>query len=251
MTARVSDYKDSLYYREYANDAPPQLSLVTRVVLASLPFFWSLYRPLRMPIALSMGSLRVWNTEEKWQKAGAVVALASTVFKFRTGQILTTVQDIVLGAKALKNCQNREEAVGRLIGMLNNLVYLALISRGGLELSIAAFAIQTVMNLVQSRDEFKKGRWIEGCADLLVAAIRLGQTHSQYQLLQRNREIEKAIRKLYVGELHEKWRFPSDHLPVGIEVNGVRILSWNVLNNAYIEWVTEKDSQGLNGSLIN
>lgn len=83
-----------------------------------------------------------------------------------------------------------------------------------------------------------------------MAVVRLEQTHSQCQQLRRNWEIEAAIKRFYVGELHERWQFPSDHLPVGIEVNGVRIISWNVLNNAYMEWVTDKDSQGLNDSLI-
>lgn len=250
MTARISDYKNSLYHREYKNDIPPpEAPLLKRVALASLPFL-CLNRSLRLPISLGMGSLRVWNTEDKWQKAGAAVALVSTFFKFRAGQILTTIQDIALEAQSLKNCPNKEEAGKHLLNILNNLIYLALISRGGLELSIVAFAIQTVVSLIQSRDEFKKDRWVEGCANLFMAVVRLGQTHTQYQQLKRNREIEAAIQKFHVGELHEKWRFPSDHLPVGIEVNGVRIISWNVLNNAYMEWVTDKDSQGLNGSLI-
>lgn len=54
----------------------------------------------------------------------------------------------------------------------------------------------------------------------------------------------------HIGELQEKWKFPSDHLPVGITVNGLNIASWNVLNTEYIDWVTEKNSQGLSRSLI-
>ncbi len=53
----------------------------------------------------------------------------------------------------------------------------------------------------------------------------------------------------YVGLLHEKWRFPSDHLPIGMTFDGLRIFSWNVLDAEYIDWVF-RDSQGLNGSLI-
>ena len=53
-----------------------------------------------------------------------------------------------------------------------------------------------------------------------------------------------------VGKLGPLWQFPSDHLPIGACVDGIEMVSWNVLNNAYMEWVTEKDSQGLNGSLI-
>ncbi|MDN3507639.1 MAG: hypothetical protein P0S94_01815 [Simkaniaceae bacterium] len=55
----------------------------------------------------------------------------------------------------------------------------------------------------------------------------------------------------YVGELHEKWNFPSDHLPIGMTADGMGVLSWNVLNNCYLEkWMYELDSQKLNGSLI-
>ncbi|MCH9613652.1 MAG: hypothetical protein SP1CHLAM54_06570 [Chlamydiia bacterium] len=54
----------------------------------------------------------------------------------------------------------------------------------------------------------------------------------------------------YVGKLAEKWQFPSDHLPIGITVDGTHILSWNVLDEAYMDWVIEKNSQGLSPSLI-
>jgi len=53
----------------------------------------------------------------------------------------------------------------------------------------------------------------------------------------------------HVGELQEKWQFPSDHLPIGMTVDGVHLASWNVLNSAYMNWVLE-NSQGLSRSLI-
>ncbi len=54
----------------------------------------------------------------------------------------------------------------------------------------------------------------------------------------------------YVGELQERWQFPSDHLPIGMTLDGIHITSWNVLDADYMSWVTEKDSQGLKRSLI-
>lgn len=54
----------------------------------------------------------------------------------------------------------------------------------------------------------------------------------------------------YVGELQERWQFPSDHLPIGMTYNGINFASWNVLDTAYIDWVIEKNSQGLSRSLI-
>ena len=58
----------------------------------------------------------------------------------------------------------------------------------------------------------------------------------------------------YVGELGSKWTFCSDHLPVGAQVFTkdecfFSVVSWNVLNKAYISWV-EKDTQGLKNSSI-
>lgn len=149
----------------------------------------------------------------------------------------------------LRTAENFEEASKSLTKIISNLVYLALISYGGLELSIIAFALQAAVSLIQSKDEFGKGRYIEGVANLLMAAIRLKQCHTQYRELKRNWEIEAAIKRIYVGLPHDKWQFPSDHLPVGVEVDGVKIISWNVLNNAYMKWIHD-DSQGLKGSLI-
>lgn len=54
----------------------------------------------------------------------------------------------------------------------------------------------------------------------------------------------------YVGELQERWQFPSDHLPIGMTFDDVNIASWNVLDADYMSWVTEKDSQGLKRSMI-
>lgn len=59
-----------------------------------------------------------------------------------------------------------------------------------------------------------------------------------------------APRGTYVGELQEKWQFPSDHLPVGMTLDGLKIGSWNVLNPVYMDWVIDKNSQGLSRSQI-
>lgn len=54
----------------------------------------------------------------------------------------------------------------------------------------------------------------------------------------------------YVGELQEKWQFPSDHLPIGMTFDNLNILSWNVLDAEHMNWVTEKNTQGLSRSII-
>lgn len=52
-----------------------------------------------------------------------------------------------------------------------------------------------------------------------------------------------------VGELHEKWKFPSDHLPIGMTFEDLHFVSWNVLDTACMKWVIE-NSQGLSRSQI-
>lgn len=59
--------------------------------------------------------------------------------------------------------------------------------------------------------------------------------------------------RVYVGELQERWNFPSDHLPIAISIQDARscfrIVSWNVLNSAYMKWIDD-NSQGLARSNI-
>ncbi len=54
----------------------------------------------------------------------------------------------------------------------------------------------------------------------------------------------------YVGELQERWTFPSDHLPIGMTFDSIHIASWNVLDAADMDWVTKENSQGLSRSMI-
>lgn len=252
MAAIVSSFKGIIYERNYLNDVEPQVTLAKRVALAVVPFL-SLHPSLRAPISIVMGALRVQNFSRREDVLGttvAVAALAATFFRNPAALVLTAGYDIFIEIQNLRTTENWEEAIQSLIKILNNAIFLALVMRGGAEVALLTFILQAVVNLIQSKDEFKKGRWIEGVSNLLLCGIRLHQFQAQYRRLQRNWEIEAAIKRIPVGKLHEKWKFPSDHLPVGIEVNGIKGISWNVLNTAFMEWVTTKDSQGLNGSMI-
>ena len=268
----VNPLNPPYYHREYSNDTPSETespNIYERVALVAIPFL-SLSKPLSVPISFVMGATRVYTSVNQLitdvesgdcqsislailQTTISVIALASTIFAHPIGMIVTTSQDIIFELIALiQTLQNGEieKSLVSLTKILNNTFYLALICRGGLELCIVSLGIQAITLLISSRDEFKKGNILEGIGNLLMTAVRINQGYSQFKLLERQWEINAAIKRVFVGELHEKWQFPSDHLPVGIEVDGVKIISWNVLNNAYMEWVTTKDSQGLNGSMI-
>ncbi len=273
MTALVSDQRNLIYSRDYANDrigeiAPDSWTKeIERVAFVALPFL-SLHPSLRLPISLTLGSTRVYHMASELyscQKDAATIfyhlanttlavgALAATFFGHLLGLVLTTIQDLSIEtAHLLSFLKNGQipEALKSAIKVASHLVYLMLLSQGGLELAILSLGLQAVILVIASMEAFEKGENLEGLGHLVMAAIRIQQSVSVYKQLQRNREIEKIIRARFVGQLHEKWQFPSDHLPVGIEVDGVRIISWNVLNNAYLDWVIIKDSQGLKDSMI-
>jgi len=68
-------------------------------------------------------------------------------------------------------------------------------------------------------------------------------------LSEENWHYQGHILRADVGELQEKWQFPSDHLPIGMTVNNLYIASWNVMNTLYFRWV-EMNSQGLRDSML-
>lgn len=59
--------------------------------------------------------------------------------------------------------------------------------------------------------------------------------------------------RAFVGELQEKWQFPSDHLPIGVSIaqgkDSFSVVSWNVLNSEYMHWIRNND-QGLGRSAL-
>src|SRR5579859_7614015 len=61
------------------------------------------------------------------------------------------------------------------------------------------------------------------------------------------------VDRVYVGELQESWDFPSDHLPIGVFLGDgedeTLLISWNVLNSAYLKLIYE-NSQGLSRSAL-
>lgn len=82
------------------------------------------------------------------------------------------------------------------------------------------------------------------------------ETRAKEEVFENQRKVLESLstRSVYVGALREKWTFCSDHLPVGTKVKeadkgSFHIGSWNVLNEAFMNWV-EQDSQGLAGSKL-
>ncbi len=243
------------FHRDFENDVPQKEGLLNEALSASLPIF-SLYRPFGRALSIGANASRLFFTAKEWDRsvekmgnlALSIAALAGGIFHNNTAMMITTSHDILLNLKALKNSEDKLLEGTKL---LNNIAYITLIFYGSLELQILSLATQILTNLASSCTNYKKGRYLESGSELFMAAIRTKQMHGYLELLNRRRKIEEAIRNVLVGKMSEKWQFPSDHLPIGVEIDGeFEVISWNVMNNCFMPWVKKEDSQGLNGSLL-
>jgi endonuclease/exonuclease/phosphatase family metal-dependent hydrolase len=136
---------------------------------------------------------------------------------------------------------------------MNHTLYLGVMVVGGAELIILSLALQVVTSFIQSRKEYREGKYLEAFGHLAMMGVRGYQLKEQMDRYKQ--EIEalmamlRALHGLPAEGLGAKWQFPSDHLPVGAKVGNARILSWNVLNKSFISWVYN-NSQGLKGSML-
>lgn len=251
------------------------------IALASLPFL-TLYKPLSYPVALGTGGLRVGiaaiqladaikqgNQSEILaaflQTTVSVISLAGTIFAHPLGVLISTGYDLINEVKNLaKHLQegNHKEALQSCLKIVGHALYFAVFAYGGPELMIGFFAVQILTGLMEAHQEFAQGHYFAGIGHALMSILRGGQLAGQVRVLQSKQQLQQMIKSLsetapqeakkppYVGKLGDKWQFPSDHLPVGAKVGNAHVISWNVLNNHFMSWVTENDSQGLNGSLI-
>ncbi|MDN3505413.1 MAG: hypothetical protein P0S95_07550 [Rhabdochlamydiaceae bacterium] len=163
-------------------------------------------------------------------------------------RVLTTSHDIFLNVKALVS-SNQKLLVGA--QLLNNVAYLSLLMCGSFQLQIVSLSTQIIFNLATSYFNFSKGNYIETALTLLMSAIRSKQVYGYCELWNRRQKIEQAIKNVFVGKMGKNWQFPSDHLPIGVDIDGeFKVISWNVMNNCYMPWVKQKDSQGLKGSML-
>ena len=210
--------------RNYSHDVRPSSPTYTladyakRVSAVTVQILY-FYPPLRWPISVAMGTVRVYNNlnttaaETSFtNQAVAALALLGAVVQSQLGTAVTAFHDIIVEIEHIQNPDTSwEEVQTSLIKILNHSVYLALICRGGLELSILAFLLQAVINIIQAKDEFKRGRDIEGYVNLMLATVRFQQTYSQIQQLNQHWEAEAAVKK--TGEtqvLLAKSHFPTN-----------------------------------------
>lgn len=209
------------YHREYKNDVPKEcgnsldnswVNTAQRVAFTALPFI-SLYKPLSFPLSLAMGGLRTFtcvsqllqsikngNTQEipyaMLQTTIAVISLAGTIFAHPLGMLISTGHDLLIETVHLiENLRKGEyqKAMENCFGIINNALYLALFLHGGLEIAIASLALQILLGLYHSQEEFRKGHYIEAAGHLLMAIVRGNQLSGQVKILNFKYNLNKLV----------------------------------------------------------
>jgi hypothetical protein len=223
MSSRTiaSKTQDPIYFhREYQNDIVSKTSQISwlehgkRAALVALPFV-SLYRPIGSHLALGVGAIRTVtcfsqladaiqqgkNREipsQLIQSSIAAISLAGTFFAHPIGMVVTTVQDLALDAIHLKAHLDKGEyqkAFELCLNILNNSLYLAMLSRGGLELTIASLAMQILIGIYQAQAELKQGYYLEGWGHIFMAMLRGNQLVGQVKVLQMQKLMEIMLAK--------------------------------------------------------
>lgn len=267
------------YHKDYKNDLPnsmvlkekitktKNINLCKRIFLIALPFL-SLNKSFGKIISLTTNSLRsfscildlkenftnskssIYETSKSlFNSAIAITAFSSTILFNPLGMVVTTGHDIFIDASNALYSKTSRELIDNISHLANNIFYMGMLISGSLEAVVITFTAQVLFSLYKSIKEYKEGNNLEAIANLAMSTIRVNQLLPQIKALKLERKIKEEIKNIFVGEPHEKWNFPSDHLPVGVKVDNFNVVSWNVLNNEYMNWVY-MDSQGLKHSMI-
>ena len=151
--------QDVYYHREYGNDVakPAAGETCKRVAFAALPFL-SLYKPFSFPLSLALGGLRtVTSAMQLYEQPSAqhavktalsAAAVAGTIFAHPMGMVITTGHDLVIETGHLIEALQQgdpKKAMESCMIIVNNALYLALLTQGGIELAIASFAVQILI----------------------------------------------------------------------------------------------------------
>lgn len=243
----------SIFHRDYRNDFKHNLDKYeVRVAKAALPFL-ALYTPLVRPISLVTSALRVYHNQNLTDRMISISTFAAFVLLPPIGYAITTLQDSVGNVSRIccyvKDKQVKAAAL-EIVCLANNIFYLATMITCNVELRLASLAVQVIVGGLGAKLEFQQDRWLEGSAALIMTAIQIKIGFPLAQRVHRKWTTPAKVARVHVGKLGEHWQFPSDHLPVGAEVKGVKVVSWNVLNSNYMTWVIDSDDQGLNNSMI-
>lgn len=209
-----STFEPDYYQRRFDHDIPEAtpdwMETGKRACLIALPFL-SLNKSFGKGISLVMGSVRcisdlfeiiqakdfIHSIAKVAKLAISILALAGALFSFQLGLCISTLADIGLGLiHAIQHLAsgNWNEAMEELVQTLSSLLYLTIILTGSLEVILLSILVQAILNLYQSISEYKKGRWPECIAKLVMGMIRFNQADHYVSLIKR-RDLLLSIEK--------------------------------------------------------
>lgn len=246
----------NFFHRDWRNDFKNHnfQADVVRGAQLLLPFA-ALYSPCALPISMAASAMRVYHNNSLPDRVLAVAATAAYFFNPSLGYAITTVQDSI--GNIARICQDVKKRQWKAIALevaalANNILYLATLVTCRPEVQLVSLSAQILMSGIASTLSFREGYKLESAANALMGAIQFKAALPFAQQVLRNITTAWKVRRVLVGMLRKKWQYPSDHLPVGADVNGTKIVSWNVLNGEpeVMKWVIEHDTQALKGSML-
>lgn len=236
------------------------INLGSRGAQAALPFF-SLYKPFSQQLSLATGGFRVASClielyqapsqKTLYRTAGAIASIGATIFKHPLGQLAAASYDLMEEAFQLKEHLEKgdyQKAFEASFNLVNQSLYIGLILKGGLELSIASLAIQIMLGVYHAREEFKQGHYIEATGHAAMALMNTHQMTGEIQTLRKRWAFEKfvaSIGGIYPGEILTGKLDPAQY---PVSENECRIF---LVRHAETEWNSIGKSQGWNDIPLN
>jgi len=181
--------------------------LLQRVARISIPFF-AFYGPTALASSVLLSSLKCYQIVQEmdsayengeWKKLSyhslemgmTLASLAASIYAPRLGILMTHGGKVALEVARLTHgiwkLDLSKIATSSLCATYQ-IVYLASTSTllGTTELLALSLLSKAVTELYESRQEFKEGRYLEGLANLTLAALRIGQANPHLRTSHRN-----------------------------------------------------------------
>src|SRR5579862_5241296 len=201
-----------IYHRNYQNDFPSEnrqsgegLSLrdkSQKVALALLPLL-SIHRPFRGPLSLGLSGLRsvtyIHQMIEDFKQGNiregsfhllhaslAVSAVVLFFFNPVLSFLSSSVSDVIINFRNFvengKEGHYREMAEA-LAFMVLDLLFISSFCYGAIEITVACMILQIILDFYVSAEHFKKGDYLEGACQAILAGVHMHQAIPQLKVL--------------------------------------------------------------------
>lgn len=152
-----------------------------RLAVVSIPFI-SLYKPARTGIAVLSSSVQLIDLyQSEGQLKEKIFKTALNVsFIFLTMYRPKEAVLCALAAQTYEDIKNQDA-----YAIFSRIVYFTSLYNRDPRWVVAALALEIAKNGKEARDEWRKGRWLEGGAKLLMAALRTYQTKEEVSRVRR------------------------------------------------------------------